>query len=143
MLRAPSAISTPQLVSGSSTPRPRKEKKLSSRITRGASSVRTAMTAARNWAGCGADQIAARAIAQRPRGRDKLPLLQAQRLAAHDARHVEPFDRADGDEDQHEIAAEDDHEQDDEEDEGQRVEDVDEAHHRLSIAPPAKPATAP
>ncbi len=34
---------------------------------------------------------------------DELAVLQAQRLAAHDARHVEPVDRADRDEDQHEM----------------------------------------
>ena len=54
-----------------------------------------------------------------------------ERLAAHDARHVEPQHRADGDEHQDEVSPEEDDEQDDEEDEGQRIEDVDDAHHDL------------
>ena len=55
--------------------------------------------------------------------------LDRQRLAAHDARHVEPFDGADGDEHQDEVPAEEHDQHDDEEDEGQRIEDVDDAHH--------------
>ena len=54
-----------------------------------------------------------------------------QRLAAHDARHVEPQHRADGQEHQHEVAPEEHHQHDDEEDEGQRIEHVDDAHHDL------------
>ena len=70
-----------------------------------------------------------RGDAQRSRGENIFPLLEAQRLAAREPRHVEPFDRADGDEDQREIAAEHHHEDDDEKDEGQRIEDLDDAHH--------------
>ena len=55
--------------------------------------------------------------------------LDRERLAADDAGHVEPFDGADGDEHEHEVAAEEDDQHDDEEDEGQGVEDVDDAHH--------------
>ena len=76
-----------------------------------------------------------RTDAERPGGDDELLVLQAQRLAAHDARHVEPFDRADGDEDQHEPAPENDDQQDDEEQEGQGVENVDDPHHRPVDAP--------
>ena len=54
-----------------------------------------------------------------------------QRLPAHDARHVEPQHRPDGEEHQHEIAPEEHHQHDDEEDEGQRIEHVDDAHHDL------------
>ena len=57
--------------------------------------------------------------------------LQRERLAAHDARHVEPSDGADGQEDQDEVAPEEDDQHDHEEDEGQGVEDVDEAHHHI------------
>jgi hypothetical protein len=53
------------------------------------------------------------------------------RLAAHDARHGQPLDRADRDEDQEDVAAEHDHEQDHEEHERQRIHDVDEAHHQV------------
>ena len=61
--------------------------------------------------------------------------LDGQGLAAHDARHVEPFDGADGDEHQDEVPAEEHHQHDHEEDEGQRVEDVDDAHHDEVDAP--------
>jgi hypothetical protein len=57
--------------------------------------------------------------------------LDRQGLAADDARHVEPQDRADGDEHEHEIAAEEHDQHDHEEDERQRVEDVDDPHHDL------------
>ncbi len=57
--------------------------------------------------------------------------LDRQGLAAHDARHVEPQDRAHRQEHQHEIPAEENHQHDDEEDEGQRIEDIDDAHHHL------------
>ena len=69
------------------------------------------------------------ADAQRLGRGDELALLQRQRLAAHDARHVEPLDGADGDEDEDEVAAEEDHQDDDQEDEGQRIEHLDQAHH--------------
>jgi hypothetical protein len=55
--------------------------------------------------------------------------LRDERLAADDAGHVEPLDRAHGDEHQHEVAPEEHDQQDHEEDEGQRVEHVDDAHH--------------
>src|SRR5204862_8090681 len=54
-----------------------------------------------------------------------------ERLAAYDARHVEPEHRADRDEHQHEIPPEEHDQQDDEEDERQRIEDIDDAHHHL------------
>ena len=57
--------------------------------------------------------------------------LEGQRLAAHDPRHVEPEHGADGQEHQHEIPPEEHHQHDDEEDEGQRIENVDDAHHHL------------
>ena len=49
MFLAPSEISTPQLVIGSCTPRPRKDRKLSSRITCGTSSVMKTTTGPRCW----------------------------------------------------------------------------------------------
>src|SRR5262245_7775899 len=64
-----------------------------------------------------------RVQAHRFRGEHELALLQGQRLAAHDARHVQPFDGADRDEDEDEVAAEEDDQQDHQEDEGQGVED--------------------
>ncbi len=75
------------------------------------------------------------ADAQRLGRRDVLLPLDRQRLPAHDARHVEPFDGADGEEHQDEIAAEEHDQQDDEEDERQRIEDVDDAHHHVVDAP--------
>ena len=45
-------------------------------------------------------------LTARPRERarlDELLALERERLAAHDARHVEPLDRADRDEDQHDV----------------------------------------
>ncbi len=62
-------------------------------------------------------------------GLDEFALLDRQRLAAHDARHGQPFERADRDEEQIDVAAEDHHQDDDEQDVGQRIHDVDEAHH--------------
>ena len=60
---------------------------------------------------------------------DELHALQAQGLATDDARHVQPVDRPDGDEDQHDVAAEDHHQQDHEKHERQGVDDVHDAHH--------------
>mgnify|MGYP001336675689 CR=1 FL=1 len=68
-----------------------------------------------------------RADAEGLRCLHELAALQRQRLATHDARHVEPFDGADGDEDEHEVTAEIDDEQDDEEDEEEQAEDLLEA----------------
>ena len=76
-----------------------------------------------------------RADAERLGGLDVFLPLDRQGLAADDARHVEPLDRADGDEHQHEVPAEEHHQHDDEEDEGQGVQDVDDAHHDLVDAP--------
>ena len=59
-----------------------------------------------------------------------------QRLAAHDARHGEPFDRADGDEGEIEIPVENHHQDDDKENVRQGIEHVDEAHHQPVRAPP-------
>ena len=64
------------------------------------------------------------------RRRDELALPKRQRLAANDARHIQPVDRADGDEDQQEISLEGHHQQDYEEDERQRVKRIDEPHHQ-------------
>src|ERR1700674_4337568 len=75
-----------------------------------------------------ADDLGARHAACKRR-LDKLPAFERQRLAADDARHGEPLDRPDRDEDEHDVAAEKHHQQDDEEQEGQRVQHIDEAHH--------------
>ena len=81
--------------------------------------------------------IAERADAARARRFDEFLLLDGERLAAHDPRHGQPFHRADGDEQQDEVAVEDHHQDDDEEDEGQRIEHIDEAHHQSRrCAPP-------
>src|SRR3990172_4152771 len=66
---------------------------------------------------------------------DELLALEADRLAAHDARHVEPGDGADADIDEQDVAAEHDGEQDHEEQERQRVEHVDGPHHHGVDAP--------
>jgi hypothetical protein len=58
-----------------------------------------------------------------------------KRLAAHDTRHVQPVDRADGDENENNVAAEEHHQQDHEEHERHGVEDVDDAHHDVVHAP--------
>ena len=78
-----------------------------------------------------AKQDAALPDAQRLGRRDIFLPPDRQRLAAHDARHVEPQHRADRQEHQHEIAPEEHHQHDDEEDEGQGIEHVDDAHHDL------------
>ncbi len=133
---------SPRLVKGSCTPRPKKETKLSARITRGTSRVRKAVIGAsilgRTWR----KKIAAGPGAQSFRRGDIIAALHAERLAAHDARHIEPFDDADGDEDQHEIAADEDGEENDEEDERQSIEDFDEAHHREIDSAPDKAGDA-
>ena len=64
-----------------------------------------------------------------PRRLDELLPLDAQRLAPDDARHVQPFDRPDRDEDQDDVAAEEHHQQDHEEHERQRIEHIDQPHH--------------
>ncbi len=60
---------------------------------------------------------------------DKLFALQAQRLAAHDTRHIEPGDHADSDKDQQDILSEEGHQQDHKEHEREGVEDLQQAHH--------------
>jgi hypothetical protein len=65
---------------------------------------------------------------------NSLPLID-KRLAPHDPAHGQPFDRADGGEDQHDVALEDRQQEDDEEDEGQGIEHVDDAHHEVVDAP--------
>ena len=72
-----------------------------------------------------------RADAAGARRLDIFLLLDRQRLAAHDPRHGQPFHRADGDEQQDEIAVEHHHQDDDEEDEGQGIENV---HARIITA---------
>jgi hypothetical protein len=66
---------------------------------------------------------------ERDRRLDEFLPLQREHLAAHDARHRQPLDRADRDEQQHEVAAEYRHQQDHEDRERQRIQDVDDAHH--------------
>src|ERR1051326_9322513 len=66
---------------------------------------------------------------------DELAALQAHGLTAHDARHVEPGYRADGDIDQHDVAPKDHRQHDDEEDEGHRIENIDDAHHHAIDLP--------
>jgi hypothetical protein len=66
-----------------------------------------------------------------------------QRLPAHDPRHGQPFDRADGHEHQNEIPPEHDHQDNDEENEGQGVHYVDEPHHVVIDAPAQKPGGRP
>ena len=68
--------------------------------------------------------------AARDGGVDEFAPAQAQRLPAHDARHGEPAHRADGDEQRGDAAAlEQRRKDDDDEHVGQRIDDVDEAHH--------------
>ncbi len=67
-------------------------------------------------------------------GLDEFLLAQRDGLAAHDARHGQPFDRADRHEDEHQvgdgtIGLHHRHQHDDEEHERDRIEHVDEAHH--------------
>ena len=64
-------------------------------------------------------------------GLDEFLALDGQRLAAHDARHGQPFDGADGGEDEHDVPLEHGEQQDHEEDEGQGVQHVDDAHHEI------------
>jgi len=66
----------------------------------------------------------------------KLAPAQVQGLAAHDARHVEPVDRTDGEKDEQDVAAEEHRQQDHEEHEGQRVQHIHRAHHQRIQAPP-------
>lgn len=82
-----------------------------------------------------AQDDAALAQAQRVRGLDEFHALQRGDLPAHDARHGEPFHRADGGEEQPQLAAEPHGQQDDEEGERQCIEDVHEPHHeRVELA---------
>ncbi len=60
---------------------------------------------------------------------DKFLLAQGLHLRAHDARHGQPLHRADGQEQQQHVAPEHHHQQHDEDHEGQRVENIDDAHH--------------
>ena len=61
---------------------------------------------------------------------DELLALEAQGLASHDPRHVEPAHRADGEEDEGQVATEEGHQHDDEEHEGEGVEDLQYPHHQ-------------
>ena len=63
------------------------------------------------------------------RGVDVGLVLGGERLAAHDPGEVEPGHGAEGREQQHDVAAEQDDQQDHQQDERQRVESVDHAHH--------------
>ena len=63
-------------------------------------------------------------------------LANGERLAAHDAREIEPGDGAQGDEEQVGVPPEHHDEQDDEQHEGQCVQRVDDAHHGLVDASP-------
>src|ERR1051325_12030712 len=71
----------------------------------------------------------------RLRSLDEFPAPEADCLAPHDTGHVQPRDRADRDVDQGDFAAKDDGQQDDEEDEGNGIEDVDDAHHGAVDSP--------
>ena len=82
-----------------------------------------------------ADDDAEGADAARARRLDEFLLLDGQGLAAHDARHGQPFHRADRHEQQDEIAVEHHHQDDDEEDEGQGIKHIHDAHHQLVEAP--------
>src|SRR5450631_4271325 len=68
--------------------------------------------------------------AERFGGGDEIPLFDRKRLAAHDARHVEPLNSANGNENQHEMTPEYHDEDDHEKNEGKRVDDLDGAHHQ-------------
>jgi hypothetical protein len=81
---------------------------------------------------------APRADARQPRRGDELAFAQAERLSAHDARHVQPVHGTDRHEDEQKVSLEGDHEQDDEEDEGQRIQRIDEAHHHGIDSPAGK-----
>src|SRR3546814_4378994 len=64
------------------------------------------------------------------RGGNELATTQVQRLAAYDARHVEPVDGADRDEHQQQMTAEQDHQHDHEKHERQRIQHIDNTHHQ-------------
>src|SRR3546814_2490069 len=64
------------------------------------------------------------------RGGNELATTQVQRLAAYDARHVEPVDGADGDEHQQQMTAEQDHQHDQEKHKRQRIQHIDNTHHQ-------------
>ncbi len=68
---------------------------------------------------------------RRARSFNELLALDGECLAAHDPRHGQPLDRADGCKDQHNVALKHRQQQDHEEDEGQSVEYVDNAHHEI------------
>ena len=68
--------------------------------------------------------------ARRARGLDELFVAQRERLAAHDARDVQPGDRADGHEDQKKISPEHHHQHDHERNERHGIENVHDAHHQ-------------
>src|SRR3546814_12103640 len=55
---------------------------------------------------------------------DELLALHGDGLAAHDARHGQPPDRTERDEDEEDVPAKDEHQHDDEEHEGKRIEHV-------------------
>ena len=61
---------------------------------------------------------------------DELLALEAQGLAPHYPRHVEPAHRPDGDKDERQIAAKEGDQHDDEEHEGEGVEDLQYPHHQ-------------
>ena len=63
------------------------------------------------------------------RGFDKLFTLQAQGLSAHDTRHIQPGNHADGNKDQQDILTKKGHQQDDEEHKREGVEDLQQTHH--------------
>ena len=60
---------------------------------------------------------------------DILFTLQAQRLATHDTRHIQPRYHADGDKDQQDILTKKGHQQDNEEHKWKGVEDLQQTHH--------------
>ena len=70
---------------------------------------------------------------------DKLLALEAESLAPHDTRHVEPAHRPDGDKDECQIAAKEGDQHDDKEHEREGVEDLQYTHHQ-AVDPPADKA---
>ncbi len=60
---------------------------------------------------------------------DELFALQAQRLAAHNTRHIEPRNHADGGKNQQDIATKEGHQQDHEEHKREGVKDFQNTHH--------------
>ena len=133
--RALGRPAAPGWSSGSCTPRPRKLRKLSNRITCGTVSVAYTITGPSTFGTMWRAMMRCAGSAERDGRLDELALPQRERLAAHDARHGEPADRADGEEDQQQAATEHHGQDDHEEHVRQRIQHVDDAHHPAVDAP--------